>query len=38
MKKDYGIELFMDLYLIKMEMYYYKKEVSLKKCGQIYGM
>ena len=37
MNKDYGTEQYMVLYLIKMEMYYYKKEVLIKSYGQTCG-
>ena len=38
MKKDYGIELYMHLYLTKTEMCYCKKEVQTKNYGLIYGI
>ena len=36
-EKVYGIEQYMDLYSIKREMFYFKREVQIKNYGQIYG-
>ena len=38
MRKDYGIEQYMDLFLMIKVTYYYKKEVKIRNYGQTYGM
>ena len=37
-KKDYGIEQYMDLFLTIKVIYYYKKEAKIRNYGQTYGM